>query len=71
MKGTSDRLYVEGATHPKMMSVGLHLRIAGRPTRASRVEQFIRYARGFPQVWFARRIDIARWWLEHYSHLPA
>jgi allantoinase len=67
MKHTFDRLYAEGDTHPKMMSVGLHLRISGRPSRAKQIERFIRYAKGFPGVWFARRIDIARWWLEHYS----
>ena len=67
MQGTFDRLYAEGATHPKMMSVGIHLRIAGRPTRAGQVERFIRYAKGWPGVWFARRIDIARWWLERYA----
>jgi peptidoglycan/xylan/chitin deacetylase (PgdA/CDA1 family) len=69
MKETFDRLYDEGATHPKMMSVGLRLRISGRPTRAKQVERFIRYAQGFPDVWFGRRIDIARWWLEHYRDL--
>ena len=66
MRNSFDRLYYEGATHPKMMSVGLHCRIAGRPARAVAVEQFLDYARGFPGVWFARRIDIARWWLERY-----
>jgi allantoinase len=69
MKATFDRLYAEGETHPKMMSVGLHLRISGRPTRAKQVERFIHYAKGLPGVWFARRIDIARWWLQHYNQL--
>ena len=69
MKGTFDVLYSEGATHPKMMSVGMHLRISGKPSRAKQVESFIQYAKGFPGVWFARRIDIARWWLEHYNTL--
>ena len=50
-------------THPKMMSVGLHLRLSGRPARANAVEEFIKYAKGFPDVWFTRRIDIARRWL--------
>lgn len=49
-----------------MMSVGLHLRIVGRPARAAALDRFIKYAKGLPDVWFARRIDIARWWLEHY-----
>ncbi len=70
LKAAFDCLYEEGASHPKMMSVGLHMRLSGRPGRANALEEFIRYAKSFPDVWFARRIDIARWWLEHYSHLP-
>ena len=69
MRGTFDVLYSEGATHPKMMSVGMHLRISGKPSRAKQVESFIEYVKGFPGVWFARRVDIARWWLEHYAAL--
>lgn len=64
MKATFDRLYAEGATHPRMMSVGLHLRISGRPSRAAQIERFIRYVKGFPGVWVARRVEIARWWME-------
>jgi allantoinase len=67
LKDTFDCLYEEGQTHPKMMSVGLHCRIAGRPARSRAVQRFLQYAQGFPGVWFARRIDIARWWLEHYG----
>ena len=66
LKDTFDCLYEEGETHPKMMSVGLHCRIAGRPARSRAVERFLQYTRGFPGVRFARRDDIARWWLEHY-----
>ncbi len=66
MKNTFDLLYTEGATHPKMMNIGLHCRIVGRPARAVALRQFLEYARGFQDVWFARRIDIARWWLEKY-----
>jgi peptidoglycan/xylan/chitin deacetylase (PgdA/CDA1 family) len=67
LRDTFDCLYDEGRTHPKMMSVGLHCRIAGRPARSRGVEKFLRYAKGFPGVWFARRVDIARWWLDHVS----
>ena len=63
---TFDCLYEEGQTHPKMMSVGLHCRIAGRPARSKAVDRFLQYAKGFPGVWFARRLDIARWWQENY-----
>ena len=66
LKDTFDCLYEEGQTHPKMMSVGLHCRIAGRPARSRAVERFLQYAQGFDGVWFARRDEIARWWLENY-----
>ena len=66
LKDSFDCLYREGETHPKMMSVGLHCRITGRPSRSQAVEQFIEYAKGFEGVWFPRRVDIARWWLENY-----
>jgi hypothetical protein len=49
-----------------MMSVGLHCRITGSPARSRAVDRFLKYAREFPDVWFARRDEIARWWLEHY-----
>ncbi|MCH7620756.1 MAG: allantoinase PuuE [Chloroflexi bacterium] len=67
LKDTFDCLYEEGRTRPKMMSVGLHCRIAGRPARSRAVERFLQYASSFPKVWMARRVDIARWWLEHYG----
>ncbi len=67
LKETFDCLYEEGESHPKMMSVGLHCRIAGRPARSRAVARFLEYARGFGDVWFARRVDIARWWLTHYG----
>jgi peptidoglycan/xylan/chitin deacetylase (PgdA/CDA1 family) len=66
LQDTFDCLYEEGATYPKMMSVGLHCRIAGRPARSRAVERFLRYTQRFPGVWFARRDEIAKWWLEHY-----
>jgi peptidoglycan/xylan/chitin deacetylase (PgdA/CDA1 family) len=62
LKDAFDCLYREGATTPRMMSVGLHCRIAGRPGRAPAVERFVEYAKGHPGVWFARRLDIARAW---------
>ena len=58
-----DELYEEGERSPRMMSVGMHLRISGRPSRASQIFRFIQYAQGYPGVWFARRVEIARWWL--------
>ncbi len=64
LRDSFDVLYEEGATHPKLMSVGLHCRIVGRPGRARGLERFIAYARDLPGVWFARRGEIARWWRE-------
>ena len=61
----------EGATHPKMMSVGLHARMIGQPGRASALNEFIAYAQGKGDVWFARRIDIAEWWLAHATNFRA
>ena len=61
-----DTLYQEGATHPKMMSVGLHCRIIGKPSRSVALKQFLEYAKEKPGVWFTRRIDIARLWLDKY-----
>ena len=66
LKDTLDVLHEEGAETPKMMSVGLHLRISGRPGRARALHRFLEYARELDGVWITRRIDIARWWLEHY-----
>jgi putative urate catabolism protein len=67
LRDSFDVLYQEGAAQPKMMSVGLHTRLAGRPGRAAALARFIEYARSHPDVWFARRIDIARHW--HQTHL--
>ena len=66
MKDSFDCLYEEGKDVPRMMTVGLHCRIAGRPPRSMAVERFFQYAQGHPNVWFARRKDIADWWREHY-----
>jgi peptidoglycan/xylan/chitin deacetylase (PgdA/CDA1 family) len=67
LRYTFDRLYKEGATFPKMMSIGLHMRLAGHPARAQAVAKFIEHAKSFPDVWFARRIEIARHWQEHHA----
>ena len=66
LRDAFDVLYEEGASHPKLMSVGLHCRIVGRPARVRGLERFIEHARARPAVWFARRGEIARWWLDHY-----
>jgi putative urate catabolism protein len=66
LKDAFDTLYAEGATAPKMMSVGLHCRLIGRPGRFASLARFVAYAQSHPQVWFARRIDIARHWHEKH-----
>jgi len=63
LRDAFDVLYREGAASPKMMSVGLHTRLAGRPGRAAALERFLDYVLAFPDVWIARRIDIARHWI--------
>ena len=57
-----DLLYGEGRTAPKMMSVGLHMRIAGHPDRAAGLERFLDHVARRPDVWICRRADIARHW---------
>jgi len=64
LKDSFDVLYAEGETAPKMMSVGLHCRLAGRPGRAAGLARFLDYVAGHTRVWVCRRIDIARHWHE-------
>jgi peptidoglycan/xylan/chitin deacetylase (PgdA/CDA1 family) len=63
LKDAFDVLYREGATSPKMMSVGLHARLAGRPGRAAALERFLDYLTTFDDIWICRRVDIARHWI--------
>ena len=69
LKDSFDLLYAEGETAPKMLSIGLHCRLVGRPGRAASLARFLDYVRGHERVWAARRIDIARHWVRH--HRPA
>jgi putative urate catabolism protein len=64
LKSSFDTLFRESVEQDRsaMMSVGLHMRLAGRPGRASALRDFLDYARGFSGVWFCNRIDIARHW---------
>lgn len=68
LKDAFDTLYAEGQTTPKMLSIGLHCRIAGRPARLASLRRFLDYVQGHPSVWLARRIDIARHWLATHPH---
>ena len=67
LKRGLDCLWEEGATHPRMMSIGLHPRFVGQAARISALRQFFDYALEKGGVWFARRIDIANWWHEHHE----
>jgi peptidoglycan/xylan/chitin deacetylase (PgdA/CDA1 family) len=64
---TLDMLCEEGERTPRMMSVGVHPRIIGRPGRIGGLDRFLAYARSLPGVWIARRIEIARVWQEQFS----
>jgi len=66
LKDSFDTLYAEGEYSPKMMSVGLHCRLAGRPGRIAALERFIAYVNSHQDVWITRRIDIAKHW--HKEH---
>jgi putative urate catabolism protein len=66
LRDAFDTLYDEGAEHPKMMSIGMHARILGRPGRIRAMKRFLDHIEAHDKVWVARRIDIARHWREHF-----
>ncbi len=67
LKDSFDCLYEEGRRgSPKMMSVGLHCRLIGRPGRALALERFLDYVQSHDKVWVPRRVDIARHWRKHF-----
>jgi putative urate catabolism protein len=67
LKDSFDTLYAEGAASPKMLSIGLHCRIAGRPGRAAGLAKFLDYVLQHDKIWITRRIDIARHWLAEHK----
>ena len=67
LKDSFDTLYEEGKTNPKMMSVGLHCRLIGRPGRIQSLRKFLDYILKFEDVWICKRIDIANHWIKNYS----
>jgi len=68
LKDSFDTLYEEGAEAPKMLSIGMHCRLLGRPGRIAGLKRFLEYVQQHDKVWFARRIDIAKHW--HANHKP-
>ena len=69
LKDSFDVLYKEGETNPKMMSVGLHCRIVGKPGRLKSLERFLDYVLEHKDVWICKRIDIAKHWIKNYSNI--
>lgn len=71
LKDSFDTLYREGAAgRPRMMSIGLHCRLVGRPGRAEALRRFIEYVQGHDKVWLARRQDIAQHWRDTHPYQP-
>ena len=66
LKDAFDVLYREGDTAPKMMSVGLHCRLAGRPGRLGALQKFLDYVQKYQDVWICKRLDIARHWIARH-----
>ena len=66
LKDSFDTLYNEGKTNPKMMSIGLHCRLIGRPGRIQSLIKFINYILNFDDVWICKRIDIANHWIKNH-----
>jgi len=69
LKDSFDALYNEGNTNPKMMSVGLHCRLIGRPGRIQSLKKFLDYVLKHEDVWICKRIDIAKHWIKNYSNI--
>jgi len=69
LKDSFDALYEEGKTNPKMMSVGLHCRLIGKPGRIQSLKKFLNYVLKHKDVWICKRIDIAKHWIKNYSNI--
>ncbi|AFP31211.1 Chitin deacetylase 1 [Marinobacter sp. BSs20148] len=70
LRDAFDVLYAEGADKPKMMSIGLHCRLIGRPRRFIALQRFLDHIEKHDRVWVTRRIDIARHWADHHPLVP-
>jgi allantoinase len=68
LKDSFDVLYAEGDEAPKMMSIGMHCRVLGRPGRFGALQKFLDYVQSHERVWICRRIDIARHWHETHPY---
>ena len=70
LKDAFDVLYAEGADAPKMMSIGMHCRLLGRPGRFAALQRFLDHVERHDRVWVCRRIDIARHWIARHPAPP-
>ncbi|MGJ8517511.1 allantoinase PuuE [Carnimonas bestiolae] len=70
LRDAFDVLYAEGEEAPKMMSIGLHPRLIGRPGRFRALQRFLDHIEAHDRVWVCKRIDIARHWIEHHPFIP-
>ena len=69
LKDSFDALYEEGNRNPKMMSVGLHCRLIGRPGRIQSLKRFLDYVLKHEKVWICKRIEIAEHWIKNYQNI--
>jgi peptidoglycan/xylan/chitin deacetylase (PgdA/CDA1 family) len=67
LKRGFDQLWDEGASDPRVMSIGLHPRLISQASRIHALREFLEHAGKKGKVWFARRLDIANWWNEHQA----
>jgi putative urate catabolism protein len=69
LRDAFDVLYAEGAERPKMMSIGMHCRLLGRPGRVASLQRFLDHVQQHDRVWICRRADIARHWIEKHPYV--
>ncbi|MGN6805226.1 MAG: polysaccharide deacetylase family protein, partial [Trinickia sp.] len=70
LRDAFDVLYEEGGEAPKMLSIGMHCRLLGRPGRFRALQRFLDHIEGRDRVWVARRVDIARHWHTRHPYRP-
>lgn len=68
LRDSFDVLYAEGEESPKMLSIGLHCRLAGRPGRFAALQRFLDYIQSKEKVWICKRVDIAKHWIQHHPY---
>jgi peptidoglycan/xylan/chitin deacetylase (PgdA/CDA1 family) len=69
LRDAFDVLYAEGAEAPRMMSIGMHCRLLGRPGRFRALQRFLDHLEAHDRVWVTRRIDIARHWVTRHPYV--